>query len=56
MRNARASTMTLALLLISGTLSVKFGGKNMTFYQRVTVRPLGDCASEANESHTGRSG
>jgi len=32
---------------ISGTLNVKLGGKNMTFYQRVTARPLGDCASQA---------
>ena len=32
---------------IRGTLMVKLGGKNMTFYQRVTARPLGDCASEA---------
>ena len=32
---------------IRGTLKVKLGGKNMTFYQRVTARPLGDCASEA---------
>lgn len=33
---------------LSGKLTVKLGGKNMTFYQRVTARPLGDCASEAN--------
>ena len=26
-----------------GTLNVKLGGKNMTFYQRVTARPLGQC-------------
>ena len=26
-----------------GTLNVKLGGKNMTFYQRVTARPLGSC-------------
>lgn len=30
---------------IRGTLMVKLGGKNMTFYQRVTARPLGECAS-----------
>jgi len=33
---------------ISGTLSVKLGGKNFTFYQRVTARVLGECASAAN--------
>jgi Protein of unknown function (DUF3617) len=30
---------------ISGTLSVKLGGKNMTFYQRITGRAIGACAS-----------
>ena len=29
--------------LIQGTLNVKLGGKNMTFFQRVTARPLGPC-------------
>ena len=28
---------------ISGTLHVRLGGKNMTFYQRITARPLGPC-------------
>jgi len=28
---------------IRGTLNVKLGGKNMTFYQRVTALPLGNC-------------
>ena len=28
---------------IRGTLNVKLGGKNMTFYQRVTALPLGAC-------------
>jgi hypothetical protein len=28
---------------ISGTLQVRLGGKNMTFYQRITARPLGPC-------------
>ena len=28
---------------ISGTLMVRLGGKNMTFYQRITARPLGKC-------------
>lgn len=29
--------------LIIGQLSVKLGGKNMTFFQRVTAKPLGQC-------------
>jgi hypothetical protein len=29
---------------IRGTLDVKLGGKNMTFYQRITAIPLGKCA------------
>ena len=28
---------------IRGTLDVKLGGKNMTFYQRISGRPVGDC-------------
>jgi hypothetical protein len=28
---------------IMGTLQVKLGGKNMTFYQRVTATPVGPC-------------
>ena len=28
-----------------GTLNVKLGGKNMTFYQRVTARVLGACSA-----------
>ena len=28
---------------ITGTLRVRLGGKNMTFYQRITARPVGDC-------------
>ena len=28
---------------ISGTLLVRLGGKNMTFYQRITAKPLGKC-------------
>lgn len=28
---------------ITGTLNVKLGGKNMTFYQRATLMPLGEC-------------
>jgi hypothetical protein len=29
---------------ITGTLHVKLGGKNMTFYQRLTAKPVGACA------------
>ena len=29
--------------VIVGTLDVKLGGKNMTFFQRVTARPMGQC-------------
>lgn len=32
---------------IEGRLDIRMGGKNMTFYQRVTARPLGECASVA---------
>jgi hypothetical protein len=32
---------------IRGTLQVKLGGKNMTFYQRITARPVGECPPEA---------
>ena len=28
---------------IAGLLSVKMGGKNLTFYQRITGKPLGAC-------------
>ncbi|HKE46180.1 MAG TPA: DUF3617 family protein [Steroidobacteraceae bacterium] len=28
---------------LSGTLSVRLGGKNFTFYQRVTAKLVGDC-------------
>jgi hypothetical protein len=33
---------------IRGTLNIKLGGKNMTFYQRVTAVPLGRCAAPAH--------
>lgn len=29
---------------ISGTLHVRLGGKNMTFWQRIEARPVGGCA------------
>lgn len=35
---------------IHGTLNVKLGGKNMTFFQRVTARLLGPCPSEGIRS------
>ena len=28
---------------VSGTLNVRLGAKNMTFYQRITAKPLGEC-------------
>src|SRR6185312_734484 len=33
---------------IIGTLHVKLGGKNMTFFQRVTAIAVGDCAPDAS--------
>jgi hypothetical protein len=30
-----------------GTLNVRLGGKNMTFYQRVTATAAGPCAAGA---------
>lgn len=30
-------------ITISGTLVVRLGGKNMTFYQRITAQPIGKC-------------
>jgi len=35
-----------------GMLDVKLGGKNMTFYQRVTARDLGACEQGVFESKT----
>ena len=32
----------------SGTLQVRLGGKNMTFYQRITAKPLGKCTMAAH--------
>lgn len=32
---------------IRGTLDVKLGGKNMTFYQRISAKPLGECVTGA---------
>ena len=33
----------LAPDVIRGTLNVRLGGKNMTFYQRITAKHVGDC-------------
>ncbi|MFL6547477.1 MAG: DUF3617 domain-containing protein [Povalibacter sp.] len=38
--------------LIVGTLNVKLGGKNMTFFQRVTARPLGQCPHSPSPAGT----
>ncbi|HEY7642254.1 MAG TPA: DUF3617 family protein [Steroidobacteraceae bacterium] len=40
--------------LIVGKLSVKLGGKNMTFFQRVTAKPLGQCSSGTPLRNIGR--
>jgi hypothetical protein len=34
--------------LTVGQLDVKLGGKNMTFFQRMTAKPLGQCPVAAN--------
>ena len=31
---------------IRGTLDVRLGGKNMTFYQRIVAKPVGACMAE----------
>jgi hypothetical protein len=41
-----SATWQLGGRQITGTLNVKLGGKNMTFYQRVTARPLAECVGE----------
>ena len=33
---------------VTGRLDVKLGGKNMTFTQRITAKPVGECTSNAN--------
>jgi hypothetical protein len=37
------ATWELGAHQIRGTLNVKLGGKNMTFYQRITAVPVGQC-------------
>ena len=36
-----SATWQLGSAAIAGTMNVRLGGKNMTFYQRITARPLG---------------
>ena len=42
------ATWSLGARQKTGTLDVKLGGKNMTFYQRVTANPLRKCTREDN--------
>jgi hypothetical protein len=42
-----AARWSLGAGKITGTLDVKLGGKNMTFYQRITATRLGQCMPEA---------
>lgn len=39
-----SATWRMGERIIRGTLDVKLGGKNMTFYQRVTGTLLGECS------------
>jgi hypothetical protein len=41
-----SATWRLAEQVLRGTLDVKLGGKNMTFYQRVTATVVGDCPGD----------
>jgi len=38
-----AATWQLGEGVIAGTLNVRLGGKNMTFNQRITAKPIGSC-------------
>lgn len=40
--------------VLHGRLEVKLGGKNMTFFQRVTATPLGECQRVENVSSAAR--
>jgi hypothetical protein len=40
-----SATWELGRHRLAGTLQVRLGGKNMTFYQRVTATPRGACGS-----------
>lgn len=44
------ATWQLGTAQLTGTLEIKLGGKNMTFYQRVTVKPLTECAASESPS------
>ena len=35
--------------LMVGTLNVKLGGKNMTFFQRLTAKPVGQCSAKSSQ-------
>ena len=39
------ATWELGAQRMIGTLHVKLGGKNMTFYQRITAVPVGQCSA-----------
>jgi hypothetical protein len=41
------ATWVLGADSVRGTLNVRLGGKNMTFYQRVTATSVGPCAAGA---------
>jgi hypothetical protein len=34
--------------LMVGTLNVKLGGKNMTFFQRLSAKPVGQCSAKSS--------
>ena len=36
---------------VTGTLNIKLGGKNMTFYQRIIAVPAGACVAESGAAH-----
>ena len=38
-----SAVWTVSDHVVRGTLNVRLGGKNMTFFQRITARPLGEC-------------
>lgn len=52
------ATWRLGEHVIRGTLDVKLGGKNMTFFQRVTGTLIGTCPSvgQGTGDHQGKSG
>jgi len=48
-----SATWRMAEHVIRGTLNVKLGGKNMTFFQRVTGTLLGECRLASSNEHAG---